>query len=430
MNILDDPKMKLFFTKRKNINEKRKLTYETVFNEFYKLFGLTPSEMIKEAKKQQIPDWEKKIFIDIDDRNITRYLNEYYQYLEKAKKNKQSSIKVKIGIIRSFYNQFNIKLPKADVFTEHRSRTRKTDIPTWDDVKYVVEKLESKKYIALVYFFATSGIRSGDVCNLTIKDFLEATKKYHDGTLENLLSKDPYEYSIRPAWDFDPEKTDYNGNICFTSNTPQAVKALFSYLEQRTIDGYPVDNNSPLFRTRKERLANKSKSFFYDSNSMSDLFRNTINPLFDIKDDDGNIITRSDKLGYTFFRPHNLRKLFKTTCGSHMPKVMFEVEEKSNFVKDIDILSLLTGHDPINPKITKTYEAVSHDDIAPYYFHMIPYLTIGEIKAKDAHTDEYIEMRDRINKLEEEKNEDLKWIREFRKKYGDNVIENILNYSD
>lgn len=430
MNILDDPQFVAFFKDRKNIHGKRKRTYKIVFEQYQEVVGLTPTQMIKEAKKQQEPDWDNRKYIDIDKRKITKYLKKFYNYLEKEKNNKESSIKVKIGIVRTFYEQFNIDLPKNVIFENNYIRTRKTDIPNWDDVEEVVEKLEDKKHIALVYFFVTSGIRSGDVCNLTIGDFLEATKKYHNGTLEDLLSKDPYEHSIRPAWDFDPEKTDYKGNICLTSNTPQAMKALFSYLNKRIMDGEPRERKDPLFRSSHKREKNVDKSHFYDSDTMGELFKKKINIIFNTKDDEGNILVRKDKFGYTFFRPHNLRKLFKTTCSTHLPKAMFEVEERANISKDLDILNLLTAHTPLNANITKAYEAVEHSDIDPYYFQLIPYLTIGEIKAKDAHSDEFKELKDEIKELKEEKNSDLEWISNLRKKYGDSKFQEMLEKED
>jgi len=416
MTVLDDPQIEDFFTNRPNINDKRKQSYKTAFDHFYNLFGLTPTKMIEEAKNEQKPDWERKEFLDIEERNVTKYLKQYYLHMKNERKNKNSTIKKNLNMIRAFYEAYNIEIPKSPVLTQVSTRTRKTEIPDWDDVRYVVDKLESKKYIAIVYFLATSGIRNGDVCNLTIGDFLEATKKWHNGTLEDLLSKDPYEENIRPVWDFDPEKTStYSGNICFTSNTPQAMRALFDYLEKRIDEGYPVGNDTALFRSNIKRKKNNEKSFFYNTSSMSDIFTDTINPLFNTKDKDENIIVRKDRKGYSFFRAHNLRKLFTTTCSTNLPKVMYEVEEKGTLPKNIDILSLLTGREPLNSKITDTYEAVGHDDVEPYYFHIIPYLTVGEIEAKDVHSDEFKELKKQNKELTERMNVYEEFMNNFKK---------------
>ncbi|MGL6298824.1 MAG: hypothetical protein ACRC1M_06645 [Methanobacteriaceae archaeon] len=403
MNILEDPRLKSLIHRR-NISESRAADYKVTFNQIYELINKTPSELIEEAKQQQQPDWEKKRFLEMEERNVTKYLEEYYNFLKNVRKNKDSTIKLRMTIIRSFYSEYEIKLPKPVILSSTTNRTRKTDIPSWDDVETVVTKLESKKYIAIVYFFATSGIRSGDVCNLTIGDFLKATEKYHNGTLEDLLTKDPYEYSITPAWDFDPEKTDKKGNLCLTSNTPQAIKALFDYLEDRIKKGHDVSLDSALFRSNRIRTKNPEKSFFYKTSTMSDLFKDTINPIFDTHENNNTII-RKDKKGYSFFRPHNLRTLFKTTCSTHLPKAMLQVEEKGTLSKNIDILSLLTGHEPLNSQITKTYEAVDYEDIAPYYYQLIPYLTTDKIKVKDMNTPEYLEMKKEVDDLKAKEKE-------------------------
>ncbi|MDR3063554.1 MAG: site-specific integrase [Methanobrevibacter sp.] len=251
-------------------------------------------------------------------------------------------------------------------------------MPSWQDVKKAVDNTENLKYKALILFLATTGLRVSDVVNLTIKDLLKATKQYHNGTIENLLEQDPN--NIIPVWDFDPQKTKDEGNLCITFNTPETTEYLFNYLKNRISKGYNTNNDSPLFNSTQTTKK-------YNSKSVTTIFKQVINPLV------GN---RLDTQNRAFFRPHNLRKLFKTTCSNNIGRVSIEVEEELPFTKQYDIVSILAGHKPHNSQITEIYEAIDSEDIKPYYFHLIPYLSINKVKIKDIKSDEYIKLENKL----------------------------------
>lgn len=383
MGIENDEKLNMLF-ERRDISENRKRTYLLVFNEIYELLGKTPSELIKEAKKQQKPDWIKQEFLDIDERNISIYFSKYHIYLKNTRKNSKGTINLKMVTFESFYREFNIELPKTPEKKNKIPRVRKKDIPSWEDVELALKKVESLKNKAIILFILTSGLRGGDTSKLTIGDFLEATEKFHNGTLEDLLKQD--HSNIIPSWYIDAEKTSRRGNLCITFNTPEAVEAIFNYLEQRIDKGYSVDVDTALFRSD-----HSINNHFLNSDSIGRIFRTINKKIFNAAE---------DNLGRVFFRAQNLRKLFISTCSANLPKAMFAVEESSTRVKELDYLAVLAGHKPSKGDMTISYDAIEPEDIEPYYLQLTKYLSIGKVEPKDIKSADYIEMQNKLNKME------------------------------
>lgn len=409
MNVLEDPKVQ-YLLNRRNLSESRIRTYRITLNEIYELIGLTPSELIQEARNQQKPDWEKHIFLEMEDRNITNYFFKYYNYL-KSKQNSDGTINAKLIALRAFYKEYNVELPKPIIIKEIKSRARKKDFPSLEDVKKSLDVVESLKYKALILFIFTSGLRIGDVAKLSIQDFLDATKEYHDGTLEDLLTKDPY--SIIPVWDLDPQKTKKEGNLCITFNTPETVEAIFNYLNQLKDKNKPFDNDYPLFRTHKGGTKR-----FYNSKTMGELFNRVINPVM------GN---HKDKHGYVFFRAHNLRKLFITTCSNNIGKAMLSVEEGSNKTIELDLIAIFAGHKPSKGVMTTKYDAVEPEDIKPYYEQLIPYLSVNETNVKTYKSQDVILMEEKFAKIEKDKKDSKEILDALIDAVGADKIEKIIN---
>lgn len=110
-----------------------------------------------------------------------------------------------------------------------------------------------------------------------------------------------------------------------------------------------------------------------------------------------------DKNGvYGKFRLQNLRKLFKTTCRRGLQQI--KVNSDKTF--DGDVISLFTGHITPNNPLAEVYEAVeddSHDSyIRKIYQGLIPYLSIYPTETKAFKEQEYLEMEEKIETLEEQ----------------------------
>lgn len=112
MNILDDTKIQRLITRRE-LSKSRIKTFRAVFKEIYKITGLTLSELIKNAKKEQelfIKDG-KIVFESVEDREIATYFYQYYNHLKTLGRSKKT-IKDYLGTLRTFYSEYDIELPK------------------------------------------------------------------------------------------------------------------------------------------------------------------------------------------------------------------------------------------------------------------------------------------------------------------------------
>jgi integrase len=372
MNIVDDPKLNRVFIK-KNLSQSRRRMYLSNFKEMYDLTGLNPSELIAEAKEEQKPSLDQSnqiIFKDVDDRKVTEYLYKLYARMEE-KKLKPSTMKTKMGVIRSFYKSFRIILPDNIQINIPYQLIREGDIPNLEDIKKGVEQAKYLKYKAIILLIATSGIRSGDVRHLTVGNFLNATKEYHNGTLDDLLHS---KRDIIPIWDFMPRKTIKQGNICITFNTPEASRYIIEYLKQRLGKGETLNDDSFLFTSTKNKQYS-IKGFLWVFSSVND-------QLFG-----------KDKLNRDFFRAHNLRKFFLSTF-----------RQKTN---DAFTLKVVAGHS-LRRNNDANYQEIPINEIKRLYMKVIPFLSIKDTRVYTIKSKEFMDLEKRYM----EKDTEIKELKE------------------
>lgn len=280
---------------RRNISKSREKTYNTAFREIYNLIGKTPSEIVTEAKKEQQPFIDENGIprnLEIEDRTITRYQELYIKY-QNSTNQAEATKETNLLAFRCLLGEYNIKLPKSHKFNIPKYRVRLKDLPTYDNVCDGLKYFKNPRDKAMVALIATSGIRESDVVSFSVGDFLNATAIYHDGDLEDLLSKNPLD--IVPIWDFYPSKTKNEGNLCITFNTGECTKFIFQHLEERIEKNISIAHNSSLF------YGLRSPHFLQA--------RTVINLCKKINMELGLGLDRNGKYGK--FRGHNLRKLFQ-----------------------------------------------------------------------------------------------------------------------
>lgn len=388
MNIREDPKLQRMFI-RKNLSKSRKQIYTTNFTRLYELTGKTPSELIAEAKEEQRPYIKDNqiVEIDIDDRNVTKYLYAFYNSMN-VRKLKEATMKTNMAAVRSFYKEYKVDLPDPIQITLPRRIIREGDIPNIEDIRKGIDQTPYIKYKAAITLIASSGIRSGDVRYFTIGNFLDATKDYHDGTLESLFN---YKGEIIPVWDFIPRKTRKQGNICITFNSPEASEYIIDYLKVRIRLGENLTQDSFLFRSKQnEQYSNKG--FLW-------IFHSVNQEAFNYK----------DKNGRSFFRAHNLRKFFLSTFRQNST--------------DYFTLKVVAGHS-ISRNNDENYQEIPIHQIRSEYLKVLPYLTIHETKIHDVKTEEFLKLEkelaakeDRMKELEEKMNEKDLEVEKLKKQF-------------
>lgn len=179
--------------------------------------------------------------------------------------------------------------------------------------------------------------------------------------LDELLSRNHYE--IIPCYDFFPEKTQKEGNLCITFNTGESSYFIFEHLKERIKEGYSVELESALFR-------NTGSSDFLSVDWLRRILKSLNTSLNLGKDKNGM---------YGKFRGHNLRKLFSTTCRRNITNVVVKADKYS----ELDVVSIFTGHIPPNMSNSEVYDAVDSEDSFDSYLRknyeaLIPYLTINK----------------------------------------------------
>ena len=139
---------------------------------------------------------------------------------------------------------------------------------------------------------------------------------------------------------------------------------------EKRIQKLKITPESPLFISNLSRVTGLTKGsmgrLFYD---MNEKLMYELGPDYNYKNEDNN---------YGRFRAHNLRKLFSTTCRVNMVKI--NVENRNDKFRELDIVSLFTGHTPPNMSNSEVYDAVEEDsfdsELRQVYTALVPFNTI------------------------------------------------------
>jgi len=186
--ILEDVKLNQMFL-RKDLSETRKHHYIKTLKEMFEITGKTPTELIVEAKEEEQPYLYNGMprIRDIDDRKITNYFYEYFEFLL-GRDILDFTVDFKLKTLRAFYHEHNISLSKPIEINLPVKVIREGDIPNIEDIKLAVDNSKVRNK-AIILLMASSGIRSSDIRNFKISDFTKATKEYpNSDNIEDLLN--------------------------------------------------------------------------------------------------------------------------------------------------------------------------------------------------------------------------------------------------
>ena len=398
-----DPKLKAMMNRR-GLGKGAKKNYDTVFNEIYELFGVTPSEIVKIGKKEQKPYKTEDGLVDIldlEDRKVTEYQTKYKEYLDKEN-NSEPTKKLKLDNYRALLGEYDIQKPKSPRIKIKKDRIRESDIISWRDVEKAMDTSNGIRDKTIISMLATTGMRGIDLLNLNIENLITGCKIYFDEneehTLENLLKKDPK--NIIPCYEIMPSKTDDKSQLAMTFNTPECSEYLWQYLKERIEKNGELKPEDPLIINRSNRRMSIS--------SLEKMYQRINKRLGGEKDKNGI---------YGKFRKHAMRKLFSTTCR----KNMLNITVNSDKTTEIDIVSIFTGHVPPNESNSKVYEAIPDDSEDSYlreiYFKLVPYLSIKDTEVHHINSKEVNELTEKIEILEEQnQHKDIEYQREMEEK--------------
>ena len=421
-NILEDIYYTNFINSKSNITELTKLNYKRTLNKFTRSLDTTLEKLINNYKTQQDKVIEKIISHGTDEdgnqiiekRIITFDVNSpgslikqdfdtFIKYCKEEKNNSNTTINQNLTMINTFLNFYNIKLPDLEKL--------KKDPKKW----YLLEK-EDFKYIlndsplihaSLIKFLQSSGMRIHDALSLSIGDFMEATKDYHNFIdVNEFIDHAPSD--MIGTWYFHPHKTHKFKVPCLTFNDPETSNLILQHLRKIKNEYVPyakkkynydkvISKTDALFGSQKSMYVeplhpNPTGTQFWHKNKKLKEWR-----ILKIKEAiaNGELAAEDydkevDKIPK--FHAHACRKYFETTIAKNCG--------------NLRICTLMEGH--VSPvKTDNSYIKQDIEDVKEHYIAAIPDLSLETTDVKVYTSDVRREMEEKIANLENQ-NETLK----------------------
>lgn len=260
--------------------------YKLALDKYTDFHGMSLEQLINEAEDEEdrIPRLRK--------RTITKRLSEFKEDLDSGKLS-QNYVNHQLLLVRSFYGEFDIQLPRNRRRKTRSDRKEETieDLPTMEEINKSLDK-SNAVYKAIILLMFSSGMSRSEVASLTFKHFYDGIPlKRLPKNLGELIDKLENEENLILYWKLKRVKT---GKHYFTFSSPEASDRIFDYLTELHRE-YPDYNPQPedtFFRPFNIPINPESISqYFKRINRRAGLIKNR------------NSLT---------VRPHALRKLFAT----------------------------------------------------------------------------------------------------------------------
>lgn len=194
------------------------------------------------------------------------------------------TVRTYLSRIRTFYRHFEIELPYLnDISFDNDYLSSYEDLPTKKDIRMVCD-ISSIDFKAVVLFISSSGCAKAETLSLTVGDFVNATKKYHEGgSIDDVLCCLEDCRNIVPTFYLKRVKTN---KFYHTFCSPEASFHIVKYLLSR------------------RDLTLEDKLFDFSDSSLLYAFKKVNDSL------DMGFVGK-----YRFFRSHALRKYHASNIG-------------------------------------------------------------------------------------------------------------------
>ena len=336
------------FCRERNLSDGSVNVYRHALKAYEKYNGMSLEELLDEAdlEEEQKIRWKRRTLKSrlIDFRN---YLIDYGYAKE--------TINTMMKRVTTFYRHYEIEihhLPKVNI-----QSTVEIKIPGQDDLQKAVN-ICSPIMKAIILTLASSGLSKVDLLKLTLSDFMEFTKEYHNETdiykaLEILKEKD----DVIPTFSLTRTKT---GKFHHTFCSPEATIAIIQYLLSRT-----------------DKLTPESKLFKISYHWLTVKFED-LNEQLNLGVTEGN--------EYCVLRCHTLRKYHATTL-------------KDDGLS-IDVINSFQGK--ARNKVDAAYFVDTPEKLKVQYMEHVSCLAVDmEIKNIDLKSEEFIRLEYENEQLRE-----------------------------
>lgn len=390
--VMDDPEFIDFLENREE--ELKKSSIESYIGKmmlYVQNTGLTPSELKDEAEE------EEEVIPKLSNRTIKRRLTKFSRDLKSGEgfKKPYSPLyrKTTIQVIKSFYLHHEIDYPKIRCKTSNGRSQTIEDLPSKDNIKKMLAQ-SNPEYQAIILLMLTSGMRVSDIRKLTIKDYLKSLKisAKEPFDIDGILEKCKEKESIIPVWTFIQTKTgdEYGDGECTTFSSPESVKAINQYLEDRPT--FHNEYDSYLFAPTMRNGSVLNKSFA----------ETTLSRRIKRISDRCNLPDKTGAYGLQCKgHPHNLRKFFSSKL-------------KASGMDSLDVDRLL-GHKS-NLKFGDTYQLKDLEALKNQYKKVLTSLAINEPVNLNI-----VDNSDEITRLRIEKDQEMAEMQRIQNKQNEEI---------
>lgn len=265
------------FCKDRNIKQSTRKGYTSALKLYEDFNSKSIEELFREAESEESEN------IPLKNRKIKKRLIDFRTYLLKSKLSPNTS-KTYFSKINTFYRHFDFELPHLPQAKYDRIyEVNYMDLPTKKDIEEAI-MISSIDLKAVILFMSSSGTAKAETLSLSVKDFIDATRDYHNGgSLNYILESLEKQNNVIPTFYLKRIKTNKH---YYTFCSAEASRCIVKYLKTRK----NLKINNPLFDFTSSKLHEKFKKI-------------------------------NDKMGwgfkgkYRFFRTHSLRKFHASNIG-------------------------------------------------------------------------------------------------------------------
>ena len=344
-NPLDDPLFQQLIIER-NLQPESVRHYKKALILYCKYHQMTLTELYNEA------DTEEEQGIRAKNRKIVQRLRSYRTHLIQEGYS-TATITHYYQSVRTFYHHYLIEIPYIPRVKLPTKQVMYDDIPHKEHIIEALAHTNNLKHRAIIYFMASSGTARNETCQLTIQDFIDATKDYHTSSnIYDVVNELEGRDNIVPLFQLTRAKTNYR---YYTCTTPEATQHIIRYLKTR-----------PLKRLRPQQ-------------TLFNIKPNTLSIAF-------NRLNMKCKWPDKFFHPHALRKYH------------------TNVLNDWELANTLQGRKP--SVLRETYYKQDPSRIKAEYIKHLQDLTLQPSKVVTIESDEVKQLK-KVLDTEKRKNEEL-----------------------
>ena len=378
----------------RNHSENTQKSYQRAVNNFELYLNKHLGEIltIAETEEDQRIPWRKS--------SLRNYLIDFRAYL--YNKYKSKTAKLYLTLIISIFRHYEFIIPKLPRFSEDIEviPILPEDMPDREMLQKCID-IAPLVVQTFALFTSSSGMSRRDALNLKVKDYMEATKEYHNSNNihDAIKQMNNSDIDIVPCFrDLIRQKTNMP---YYTFCSPEAAEAINNYLLSRRVLIY--NENGEVTGSRDVDI----------NDDLFDVSYQWIGNLFD----EVNQKLGLGKAGrYNRFTIHMMRRYHATQLYA---AGMSE-----------DKINLLEGRTP-KSVIHESYIKVKSEDLKEEYIECLPYLVVTEIDKVRTKLDVEMEKNIQLEHDLQEKTDEVSTLNErvdsIEKILGDFGIENIMD---